>query len=504
MWPTSSAAQQAYAAAQQRYPIVRVGVGSIRATSGFDAAADRVGLRRRELLERPLVKMDGFASTGGRYVSPLGEVEVAGDLRSLALTVQTPPNDNARRPTGYEISHRLWQATAGESGGSLWADLLESVDVDQVYRVRVQLQRPHVAPLAVLARLPTTADDTASTIWQGDYELDDSDAATQGEPLVRFVHRGAVRGPSEIVEISASDPQQALSDLRAGRLDVLGRVDPTEVAALAQDDTIRSGRYAVPSIHFLLPNMSRPFPANRTFRRALAYAIARSDILQQEILAGAESPGSQVISGPLPVAYAAGQAWGYGYDESIEPLPYEPRMGLTLLRVAADELSRAAEKAGREPPEFAEVVIGHGDDWLHCRACNAIAGRLKRIGIPCRCQLLTAGGGQAEQCDFVYTELVMTEPAVDVPTWLVAGDAIQTSDYLSLAVRELTAATNWRQVRQRLQKVHAALNAEQTVIPLWQLADSFAYRADVTGLGDELVSLYQDVQQWQINPPATE
>lgn len=519
IWPKSSEAQHAYVAAQQRYPIVRVGVGSIHATNRFAAAQDRVQLRRRRLLERPLVEMDGFATTGGRYVSPLGEVEVASDLRSLTFSVvdrsaihvsdrgaisDFVPNSNVRRPTGYDISHRLWQAAGDKSGGSLWDSLLESVDVDDVYQVRVELQRPHVSPLAVLARLSSPPEGAASALWLGKYELDKGDAAPQGASLLRFVQRGASGGPREIVESLVSDPQQALSDLQAARLDVLERVDPAEVAALAADDATRIGRYAVPSVHFLLPNTARPFPANRPFRRALAYAIARDQILSRDILAGVNSPGSQVISAPLPAAYAAGQAWGYGYDESIQPLPYEPRMGLTLMRVAADELTRAADKAGREPPEFMEIVIGHGDDWLHRRACSAIAQRLGRIGIPCRCLLLSAAGDEAEQCDFVYTERLMTEPAVDVPLWLAAGDVDQTSDYLSLSVRELTTATNWRQVRQRLQKVHAAFHAEQTVIPLWQLVDFFAYRADVAGLGDAPVGLYQDVQRWKITTPVAE
>ena len=41
------------------------------------------------------------------------------------------------------------------------------------------------------------------------------------------------------------------------------------------------------------------------------------------------------------------------------------------------------------------------------------------------------------------------------------------------------------------------MHAEQTVIPLWQLADQLAYRKSLTGLEDQPITLYHNVQKWR-------
>ena len=46
-----------------------------------------------------------------------------------------------------------------------------------------------------------------------------------------------------------------------------------------------------------------------------------------------------------------------------------------------------------------------------------------------------------------------------------------------------------------------------SVIPLWQFFDHFAYRSDIQGIGTTsgegdgtgVLSLYQNVEQWQVN-----
>ena len=245
------------------------------------------------------------------------------------------------------------------------------------------------------------------------------------------------------MEIPAPDPLLAVAALRDGRFDVLQRVPPAWLEQLLGEDDVRVLRYPVPSIHVLVPNANRPFASNATFRRALAFAIGREAILNQELLAG------EAVD-PLPRGYAPDQAWGYAYDPGVEVLPYQPRIGVTLARVAEADLARAAEKAGDARPELSELVIGHVDDWLHARACAAIAADLNRVGIRCRVQPLASGEDRKlAACDFVYAELVMTEPVVDWPQWLAHHPLIRSSDHLNLAIREAAAATNWRQARER-------------------------------------------------------
>jgi hypothetical protein len=47
--------------------------------------------------------------------------------------------------------------------------------------------------------------------------------------------------------------------------------------------------------------------------------------------------------------------------------------------------------------------------------------------------------------------------------------------------------------------LHRTASSELPIIPLWQLVDAFAYRREVTGVGQEIVSLYQNVERWRLN-----
>jgi hypothetical protein len=39
-----------------------------------------------------------------------------------------------------------------------------------------------------------------------------------------------------------------------------------------------------------------------------------------------------------------------------------------------------------------------------------------------------------------------------------------------------------------------------SVIPLWQISEHYAHHASLQGLSDNIASLYQDVERWQIEP----
>ena len=69
------------------------------------------------------------------------------------------------------------------------------------------------------------------------------------------------------------------------------------------------------------------------------------------------------------------------------------------------------------------------------------------------------------------------------------------SPYLDAALRNLDAATNWKDVRPRLAELHEIASHELPVIPLWQTVNYFAYRA-VRGIGESPVRLYRNIEQW--------
>ena len=66
------------------------------------------------------------------------------------------------------------------------------------------------------------------------------------------------------------------------------------------------------------------------------------------------------------------------------------------------------------------------------------------------------------------------------------------------ALRSLQEASSPKQAIQRLQEIHRLVAAELPVIPLWQLVDYFAYHNSVKGMQSRPLSLYQDIENWQV------
>ena len=75
----------------------------------------------------------------------------------------------------------------------------------------------------------------------------------------------------------------------------------------------------------------------------------------------------------------------------------------------------------------------------------------------------------------------------------------EASHIIGLGLRDVESANNWRDARERLQELHRTVSYELPIIPLWQIVDSFAYRRELTGVGRDIVSLYQNVERWRLN-----
>jgi len=124
-----------------------------------------------------------------------------------------------------------------------------------------------------------------------------------------------------------------------------------------------------------------------------------------------------------------------------------------------------------------------------------MAEQLSRIGIACK--QVDVSREPAAQCDFWYVELSVQEPGVDLVRLFGRGGLIEPSPYLELATTDVLNATNAAQAEDRLRSLHAIVHAEQAVIPLWQLVDHYATRADFAGLENNVVSLYGNVDRWR-------
>ena len=142
--------------------------------------------------------------------------------------------------------------------------------------------------------------------------------------------------------------------------------------------------------------------------------------------------------------------------------PFEPRLAAILATVAWAAVQnppdkdkgkdKAKDKAKEKPVDapLPELTLAHPNDAVARTACQSIQMQLAREGIPIQLREFTADellAGKVD-CDLRYAELAVWEPITDAPLILgphgLAGDL--QSPYLETALRNLAAATNWKDV----------------------------------------------------------
>lgn len=493
--PSVSGGRELAAEINREYPLAVVAVDVLATAPNvlrLDSWADqRVG----RLTDRRLTELRGIGPEGGDYASPLGTCERSEDLRSLNIVLA--PNVSF---STYDVVQLLLAGARRESSffSPSWAQTLGGARIIRPGQVQATLQRPHLLPQALLT-LPLSGTAAAGQGWSGNYEL-----AAGSDTQSRYVlPADSIRPPGkprEIQERVYPSPEAAILALRRGEVDALDRLQPADLAAVRAIPGVKIVRYAVPTIHVLAPHPERPWPASRMFRRAIMYALQREAILEQGVLRNEPIAGARLISGPLPAPGGAGDALSYAYDDSIPPHAFEPLLALTLFDLAKRELSAAASLKGEQPPKFTEVVLGHAPQELHAIVCKAMAKQLAAIKIPCRTVEVTTPEAAA-QCDFVYTELLIAEPVIDVVR-LFGPDGLYpaTNPHVRLGVGQVEQSTTWNQAGQRLKQLHRVLHEDLTLLPLWQTPEHLAVQKNLQGISAAPVSLYQDIEQWRVTP----
>src|SRR5699024_3680867 len=128
------------------------------------------------------------------------------------------------------------------------------------------------------------------------------------------------------------------------------------------------------------------------------------------------------------------------------------------------------------------------------------AKQLTSLNIPCR-TVEIAGPESLAQCDFVYAELLIAEPIIDMVR-LLGPDGLYpaTNPHVRLGIRQVEQATTWSQAGQRLKQLHRVLHEDLTLLPLWQTPEHFAVQKNLQGITAAPISLYQDIEQWRVTP----
>ena len=148
------------------------------------------------------------------------------------------------------------------------------------------------------------------------------------------------------------------------------------------------------------------------------------------------------------------------------------------------------------------MVLAYPPDEIAAAACASIQKQLKLVDIPIKLQALAGPmpSRVPDDVDLLYAELPMWEPLVDARR-VLGEDGISggCSPYMTLALRQLDEAVDWKQVRECLHAVHRISYDDAAIIPLWQLVEYFACHSSIRGVAARPVSLYQNVEQWR--PP---
>ncbi len=498
IWPSVQGGGELIVKIAQQYPLVVVGVS--QPALQFDPLdlANLASRRCGSLMYRTLVEYVEQKTEGGLYESPWASLQQSDDRRELLFDLR--PGDGQAELSAFDVSRQLL-ALADPNSASyrpIWASLMESVSVEGLGRVHVDLRHPSLLPQAYL-QVPLDDDSPIATRYK---------VVSQSETETRFeTTRGGDPdgGPHPVVvERFYAKPREAISDLLKGKLDMLDRVLPNDALRLRDDPTLVVGTYAFPSIHVLVPNIENPHLANRTFRRALVYAINRQVILAQGLLNKKEVAGCQVLSAAIPAGTSRGDPSAYAYDERIKPLPYDPVMAAILIQLAQGQLDEAAEKRQEEGPELGVLVLAHPIGEQASFVCKQIQTQLEVVGITCN--LLELPAGQTlppkDKFDLLYLELTMREPLVDLGRVFGPGGIAATKEpYVALTLRQLDQAETWKNARERLHELHRLLYEDVTALPLWQMVDHFVYRKGLRGVSSRPIYLYQNVDRLRVSPP---
>jgi ABC-type transport system substrate-binding protein len=154
-------------------------------------------------------------------------------------------------------------------------------------------------------------------------------------------------------------------------------------------------------------------------------------------------------------------------------------------------------------PTLKPIRLGVPDYESARVAGQACIQQWKAAGIPAELIVLEPGVAPRkgdDTIDLLYLSAALWEPATDAERVFGSGGIAETDNIFVVQVlSSLRTAKNWRDVRQFCQDLHRLVNDHLPVLPLWQVSESFAYRASLQGIPKKPVALYPDIQRWRVN-----
>jgi peptide/nickel transport system substrate-binding protein len=511
IWPTLPGAEEQYVKTFREVPTLDVGVTDVGWPLGpwVHSHADA---RVTRLLYRPVLATDDQEARQGKRPGQLAAAIETSDLGRRWVIRLRPGmmwSDGTRPASATDVAQSLIERSDPHSPSyeARWADLLDGVEIKDETRLELTLNHAPlkaggwllgpVGPahagidgrIAISARERVLVTNGAYTCFRSEadgLELRSREGSGPAAPKVRRLR-----------EIPMPRGLAAVTALRRGDVSLIDHVPPDQVASLAEAPEIQVGQYTRPVVHAIALDGRNPVLRSRILRRGLSYAIDRKGVLEDVVLKHPTNDVNAPADGPFPKGT-------YADAPGVKPLGYNPALARMLVVAAKKDLGVRSIKLTLEYPAIPE--------------CRAAVARLAEafqladvqvdpVEVPeSRLERELRAG---RRFDLAYRVLRCEDPIQDAgPLLCPAYDAPPEADPLAASASprilqlllQLERAGEWPTARGLALQIDRESRDELAVIPLWQLADHYAWRSRLRGPGPKADDLYQRLDQWEISP----
>jgi peptide/nickel transport system substrate-binding protein len=555
IWPALEGAESLYTKAFLAEPTLEVAVNDVSSPVGpwIRTPADQ---RISRLLYRPILASDDDAARQGKKPGQLAAGIESSELgRRVVLKIRPGFHwsDGSRPVSAIDVGRDLIDRTDPHSlrFDARWANLLDRVEVVDETKLELRLNHsPLKGGMWLLGPVgpahagfdgrvtsmgrdrPLVTDGLFTCTLAGTDRVElrlredvapgaSLAAAKLSEPAAEVKFAGVLAsekspasgrpdGPAQAVkapeksaaikrirEIRYPSGQSAVGALRRGDVSLIEHVPPDLVMGLSASPGIKVAAYANPVIHLLALDGRNPMLRSRSLRRGLSYALDRKGLLEDYLIKREAQGADAVADGPFPKGC-------YADATGVKPLEGEMWLAKMLVAAARKEMNNARIKLNFEYPSIPEVraIVPRIADAFHDAGVEIVPIELPPSQLEGE---LRAG----RRFDLAYRVLECREPVLEAGVILCPGyDSPPEADALaSIASKEmlwlllqLERASEWTTARALAQQIDREARDELPIIPLWQVADHYAWRERLKGPVKGALDLYQDVQTWEIVP----
>ncbi|HEY0117650.1 MAG TPA: ABC transporter substrate-binding protein [Cellulomonas sp.] len=245
---------------------------------------------------------------------------------------------------------------------------ISDVEVVDEYTVRIHTDAPFAGFPLRMIYLPMVPPDYIEE--HGDEYFNEHPVGTGPFSFVEWVkddrivlqanedYWGGAPEIDELIYRTIPDPASRIAALQAGEVDLISSVPTSQLASLGQLDGIETVASPTTRAMYVGMNINRDAIAqDKDFRQALNYAVDVDTIIDT-VLQGNGTRLATLVTPEL-----------FGYDDSIEPYPYDPDQAEKLLAESA--------YAGEE----IRLSVSPGSFVNGKEVAEAIAGYLRDVGV---------------------------------------------------------------------------------------------------------------------------